>query len=286
MSGLLSEMYPDGPPERFSVSLHTWHLERPGYAAWWNALADEERQGYEKQIAECDAREEARLKAEAESIARAKATQEAASKALRWEHLVARGIPLKDLERVHSGALDETPALAEARSFLADADLRTLVLSGGKGCGKTTAASWIAYQESPDEYQLGTGNKPDFYLDLTERPTGFKKPWPAARHPRFVDVSVLARVSRYKSEEMEPLERCSILVIDDLGMEYADEKGSFLATLDGIFNARYANKLRTVITTNLNRGSFKPRYGERIADRIRESGRFVELAGESLRRKP
>ena len=106
---------------------------------------------------------------------------------------------------------------------------------------------------------------------------------PAELRPRFVDVSRFSRSSRYDDEQMGPLERCSMLAIDDLGMEYADAKGSFLSLLDGLVNARYAASLRTVITTNLGAGAFRERYGERVADRIREVGRYVEIADPSMR---
>jgi DNA replication protein DnaC len=174
-----------------------------------------------------------------------------------------RGVPAKDQDAIARGELDDTPAMQAARELLSFSQ-RILVLSGPKGCGKTTAASWLAAQ------------------DVRVRLPGDRDDRGVAE-PMFLDVSKLARLSRYKAEDVEPLEECSLLVIDDLGMEYADEKGSFLATLDGVFNARYAAGLYTVITTNLPAKTFKERYGERIADRIREVGRFVELDGKSLR---
>jgi DNA replication protein DnaC len=63
-----------------------------------------------------------------------------------------------------------------------------------------------------------------------------------------------------------------------------DDKGWFVRALASIVDARYAACLKTIMTTNLNAERFKATYGERIADRIRESGRFRDVAGQSVRR--
>ena len=136
-----------------------------------------------------------------------------------------------------------------------------LVLSGSRGCGKTTAAAWwLLQRRAPARY-------------VSTRP------------PQFVDAAALTRWPRYDDGRMRELELAAALVVDDLGMEYDDKHGAFRSFVDGLVNARYAKELPTVITTNLPAADFKARYGERIADRIREAGRFVELAGESLRRR-
>ena len=177
----------------------------------------------------------------------------------RCRELVARGVPAKDVARVVDDALDDTPAMGHVRAFLESSGV-SLVLSGPRGCGKTVAIAWAAAQHVNPVVE-----------------------WDAVGAGRFVDVARLARVSRYSDEAMAELESAALLAIDDLGMEYCDVKGSFLATLDGLFNARYAACRRTLIATNLPGAQFRERYGERIADRIRESGRFVELRGPSLR---
>jgi hypothetical protein len=190
--------------------------------------------------------------------------------------LTERGVPVKDHDRIVSGVMDATPAMVAARAFLSDARVRILVLIGGKGCGKTTAAGWVIAQPCPDRY-----------MDPSVKPSDNRQTfWPPALAPRFVDVAFLARQSRYSDEQMRPLERCSMLAIDDLGMEFNDEKGSFKALLDGLMNARYATNLRTVITTNLHWKDFPGRYGERLVDRILEVGKLVGLTDKSLRGRP
>lgn len=132
---------------------------------------------------------------------------------------------------------------------------RTLtILSGRTGCGKTVAAAGWLYSWAL-EFRQG--------LWLT-----------AAR---------LARWNRYETEKMNQVLMVSRLVLDDLGAEFIDTKGFFMALLDELVNERYANGRQTVIATNLNSEEFKDRYSERIVDRIREKGQFVAIASLSLR---
>jgi DNA replication protein DnaC len=102
----------------------------------------------------------------------------------------------------------------------------------------------------------------------------------------FVTAARLARWSRYDEAAMEKLLKAKRLVIDDIGTEFMDANGSYQALLDEIVNERYANKRPTLMTTNLEVQAFAARYGERVADRIRESGRFVFVGRDSLRGKP
>ncbi len=177
-------------------------------------------------------------------------------------HLVECGCPAKDLSRVLDGPDDmaETSSLRAAK-ISHGSDWKITVLSGARGIGKTTAAAWWLVQERG------------------------QVPYVPTSRSRFVDAALLARWDRYDKPEMRLLNRARSLVIDDLGIEYNDRKGAFGSLLDEVINARYAAELPTLITTNIPAEKFKKRYGERIADRIRESGRFVELSGESMRGK-
>lgn len=164
------------------------------------------------------------------------------------------GIPRKDFESIRGGK--STNAMRAVVEFAAGPKT-LLVLSGSPGSGKSFAAGRFLY-------------------DASDGST-----WTTAR---FVDVSTLARMPRYDEKAMKEIEEASALVIDDLGMEFDDKSGAFRSLLDAVINARYANALKTVITTNLDATAFKARYGERVADRIREVGAFVVCGGESLRR--
>ena len=124
-----------------------------------------------------------------------------------------------------------------------------LVLSGDPGSGKTVAAAWWALQRA---------------------------------HPaRFVRAASFAAQSRYDEEKRNMLD--GALVLDDLGAEYNDAKGSFLVDLDELVDSFYGNRRPLVITTNLDPEPFKQKYGERIVDRLRECSVWKSVGNTSLR---
>jgi len=126
-----------------------------------------------------------------------------------------------------------------------------LVLSGEKGSGKTVGAAWWALHR--------------------DRPT------------RFLRASALARLSRYADERAELYENCRALVLDDVGAEYSDEKGSFVSDLDELIDTFYGDRRRLVITTNCDGKKFRERYGERITDRLAECGWWEVITDTSMR---
>lgn len=168
-------------------------------------------------------------------------------------------LPAKDVELFRTGVIQQTQAMQ------VPFDTTITVLSGGMGSGKTTAASSWLYRWANNIDNWYEGKIRGFSLFLT-----------CAR---------LARWNRYDENEMRRLFRCTRLVIDDLGVEFLDERGSFMALLDELINERYNRKSPTVITTNLDPATFKARYGERVADRIRECGKFVSISAASMRKK-
>jgi DNA replication protein DnaC len=127
------------------------------------------------------------------------------------------------------------------------------VLSGPAGVGKTVAACWWA--------------------------DGFP------RVPMFMRASEFATMSRYDQEGREQWQRQHALILDDLGAEYLDPKGSFLVDLDELIDIFYAGKKYLVITTNCDKATFKARYGNRIVDRLAEVGTWIAVPGESRRKK-
>lgn len=162
----------------------------------------------------------------------------------------AMGIPAVFRELAEGPGLRQTEALTEVRR-----GSLILVLAGDVGRGKTVAASWWLLQA------------------VTQR------------QPLFVSAARLSRWDRYDRAEMDRLLLASRLVIDDLGEEFNDTKGNFLAVLDEAVSDRVANRRPTVITTNLTLEAFADRYGIRIRDRIREAGRWQNFAGTSMRGK-
>lgn len=166
--------------------------------------------------------------------------------------LLEYGFPRRAVDLVHAGVDVAGPAIAHVRPHVATAEI--LVLSGPKGCGKTVSATW----------------------------------WAAQRRDRvrFLRASTFAASSRYDDREARAVWFSSALVLDDLGAEFADCKGSFLSDLDELVDVFYSDMRPLVVTTNCNLEQFRERYGERIADRLRECGRWLSLSGDSLRRRP
>lgn len=162
------------------------------------------------------------------------------------------------------GSRLETDAMKVAREYVGDPAVRVLVLAGPTGVGKSYASTWIAsrFLPPPSRGRFHTGD--DVFRD-----------------PLFAD---LRTVRPFEQADAERLERPNLLLLEDVGTEPLNDP--LRAVFDRVFNTRYGESTRTVITTNSNLTEFKARYGERVIDRMREVGRFVELVGVSLRGKP
>lgn len=147
---------------------------------------------------------------------------------------------------------------------------RILVLAGGTGGGKTTAAAWLGLK--------GTD-----------------------RMPGFIRASELERRGRYDKDLREWLPERTSLVIDDLGAEVLDAKGVFRSLLDEIVDDFYSSKRRLIITTNLKgkiddahraecvaagrdpEPQFRERYGDRVRSRVIQIGQWAECGNTDLR---
>lgn len=84
-----------------------------------------------------------------------------------------------------------------------------------------------------------------------------------------------------RSKLEQKLQTVSLLVIDDLGMEY--EKGWVTAKIRAIINNRYNEEKSTIITTNLEK-DINDRYVDGMLDRIASTSTFSNFNGESLRK--
>ena len=84
-----------------------------------------------------------------------------------------------------------------------------------------------------------------------------------------------------RSKLEHKLQTVSLLVIDDLGMEY--EKGWVTAKIRAIINDRYNEEKSTIITTNLEK-DINDRYVDGMLDRIASTSTFSNFSGESLRK--
>lgn len=160
--------------------------------------------------------------------------------------LEAIGLPA-DVIRLFHEELSATACLARVRS---EQDV-LLVLAGAPGAGKTVAACWA--------FRAADGI--------------------------FLRAAKLARWDRYDMDAMDSLLETNLLVIDDLGSEFLDGKGNFMAIFDEVIADRSENLRRTIMTANMTADVFRERYGERVADRIRKYGAYFETNEESLRKK-
>jgi hypothetical protein len=149
---------------------------------------------------------------------------------------------------------------------------RILVLAGGTGGGKTTAAAWIALK----------GND---------------------RMPGFIRASELERRGRYDKDLRTWVPERTSLVIDDIGAEVLDGKGVFRSFLDEIVDDFYSSKRRLILTTNLKgkiddahraecaaagrepEPQFRERYGDRVRSRVIQIGQWAECGNTDLRER-
>ena len=170
--------------------------------------------------------------------------------------------------------LADTIAMRFARTFVSirahGLCKRLLVLAGGVGAGKTTAATWVALM----------GKDP---------------------RPGFIRASSLERRGRYDRKLEEWLEDKTSLVIDDVGTEVLDGKGVFRSLLDDTIDKFYSDKRTLVMTTNLRPRrarvgepghdpneleQFAERYGDRVASRLVQLGEWGDCGTRDLRREP
>ena len=186
--------------------------------------------------------EDEAVNARLEAEERARTLREAERNIARWE------LPVRLVRELRAG-FRETEAVRAVRSWLnAVPQKSSLVLCGGKGTGKSSAAAWGLIQN-------GAG--------------------------LFCYAGELATMARDRADRQR-LALAPLLVVDDLGEDYSDEKGWLASFVDTLMTRRHDNDRLTVITTNLTRPQLSERYSQRVIDRL-AAGDFVALVGESLR---
>lgn len=103
----------------------------------------------------------------------------------------------------------------------------------------------------------------------------------------FWNARERARAGIYGEEaatSIQAAKDADILIVDEVGGEFASENGPWLGVLEEVINARYEDGGVTILTANLEPENLAGRLGERIADRIREAGRVVNCGIASVRR--
>lgn len=228
-----------------------WNLAARGGAALIAAQAkwDAENPGIHQAAEEADARREA-VRDESE---RRRALRMAEA---RIDAVLGTTPRILDLIRSGPKDTDATDAVKE----WARAGSWCLLLLGGVGCGKSTAAAAHAVE--------------------------FTKANPKSRLPvwaRAVEASRMSAFGDSAEDRFASWREAPLLVMDDLGTELMT--ATWQQALDDVLDWRYQHSLPTILPTNLAAEEFKKRYGERITDRIREGGTVRELAAKSMRRR-
>lgn len=132
---------------------------------------------------------------------------------------------------------ESKPCIQAVRDWRPEPSACILVLSGGRGAGKTVAVAWWALRQTvPVE---------------------------------FVTAESYVTASAYDGAR-DRWRNAAALVLDDLGVEYQDAKGASASAMDALVDEFYSHQRPLLITTNLDAPAFKSRVGERIADRVRE----------------
>ena len=156
-------------------------------------------------------------------------------------------------------------ALAECKKYAEEFSLssQSLLLCGKPGLGKTHLSIAIAMKVIDKEF------------DVLYSP--FHSLLSALEASRF------GKGSDDFQNSIEPITKCELLVLDDLGSEFSTSFS--VAALYDIINTRQLYSLPTIINTNLTIDELTARYGERISSRLIGGYRVIPFAGQDIRLK-
>lgn len=154
---------------------------------------------------------------------------------------------------------------AVARALVADDYKFGLMLCGTSGNGKTTMMNAI-------KAAVAVAN----HSNLFDRSLRLE----------VVDAVELARLFTRNEDTFRQYRKAQLLGIEDMGREENSvmSYGNSYNPMIELLEARYAEMLYTVITTNLNADEVRKKYGPRIADRFNEMLRVVVFKGQTYRR--
>jgi DNA replication protein DnaC len=181
-----------------------------------------------------------------------KAQREEQRRRAKWIDTFKQALPEAACAELYDGQVQQTDAIRHVKTWL-DSDTPCLILCGGVGTGKTYAGVWAAKERWGDFCMAQS---------LARR----VDPW---KHE--IEHTTLLHLE------------APLIVLDDLGAEQDDAR--FGQALFALVNCRNASDRRTLITTNLTIPQIRPRYGDRIADRLNAMAKAVQLKGASMRKQ-
>lgn len=138
----------------------------------------------------------------------------------------------------------------------------SLIFSGAMGTGKTHLAISILKAIMPRH--VGA------YMTLTDMFKAIRETWSKGSAKR-------------ESEVIEELAGLPLLVLDEIGVQYGSDAEQIL--LFDVMDRRYRDCKPTIMVTNQNQAGFKQIVGDRIYDRLRQSGHWMSFDWESIRKR-
>jgi DNA replication protein DnaC len=160
-------------------------------------------------------------------------------------------------ESYRADTQEQDRALTKCREFSGKPD-GTLVLIGGVGTGKTHLAVAIA-RETRGTYST------------------------LMRMIRNIRESYRHDSPKSEQQLIDWWAECEMLVLDEVGVQHCTEAEQLLAY--EILNERYVQELPTVLISNETIAGMGKILGERVMDRLAETGQVVAFTWSSYRRR-
>ncbi|MCR4596640.1 MAG: ATP-binding protein [Lachnospiraceae bacterium] len=156
-------------------------------------------------------------------------------------------------------------AVRMCRDYIArfDTDYSNLLFVGSVGTGKSFLSSCIAHELLMSGHSVLYFSASDFF--------------DTCAHNAF------RRGDEGALDTDNDLYDCDLLIIDDLGTEYANQFVS--SELFSCLNARHNKRRSTIINTNLSLKFLQERYSDRVLSRITGYYTILKLTGPDLRMK-
>jgi len=146
-----------------------------------------------------------------------------------------------------------------------------LLLNGIPGNGKTTTL--FAIRKVVDALELEDPNPIS-----EDKVLGF---W-------IKTAKELCEVAVKDKKAFEQYKRSALLGIDELGLEptVVSSYGNDYTPIIDLLAYRYESRLATIMTTNIRNADIRPKYGDRIADRLNEMCDIIVMPDIDFRNHP